>query len=77
VSDWLDEAILSAAQARWRKVARIIGQVWVRFEGEADAKPERVAARIRALVAAGRLEGAGDLARWRHGEVRSPPGRSA
>ena len=85
----IDEAILSVASARWLKVARIVSHAEKLLEGEVPgispnpqneeeaAESEKAALaigqRIQALVEAGRLEGAGNLSRWRHSEVRLPP----
>jgi hypothetical protein len=80
---------MSVVSARWLKVARIISHSEKILEGRIpdinlnpqneDEAAERekwlfvISQRIQALVDAGRLEGAGDLLRWRHSEVRLPP----
>ena len=71
----LDAIILSHAREEWQKVAKIAG----RAMEECDVAPtvgqlEAVVARVRDLVARGRLEAKGDLARPRFSEVRLPAG---
>lgn len=66
----LDSAILAECSPHFLKVARIIGDVRVRLE-PAEINPELID-RIIALVEAGRLEGDGNLTRWRYSEVRLP-----
>jgi hypothetical protein len=83
----IDEAVLSVAGHRWRKVAFVVVETERILEGqlsELDRKPlttspeERdafldvIAQRVLWLVEAGQLEGAGSLSRWRHSEVRLP-----
>jgi hypothetical protein len=68
----IDAAILSFAEPRWLKVARIGSEV-LNALGLEDSDGERaVAARIEALVSAGKLEAQGDMTRWRWSEVRLP-----
>jgi hypothetical protein len=71
----IDEAILSAAQPSWRKVAMIVAKAAV-AEGIGVADDEEghraIASRIEAFVQDGRLAALGDLKRWRHSEVRLP-----
>ncbi|MFZ1962788.1 MAG: DUF3658 domain-containing protein [Roseiarcus sp.] len=71
----LDAIILSHACERWQKVARIA----VRTMEECGVPPsddhlEIVVARVRDLVARGRLEAKGDLTRPRFSEARWPAG---
>jgi tetratricopeptide (TPR) repeat protein len=69
----IDEFILTVAHVNWRKVAMIIGRVM--NEGEIDGiqvEDAAIAARIRLLVREGKLEGQGNLCKWRHSEVRLP-----
>jgi uncharacterized protein DUF3658 len=67
----LDQLILSALELNWRKTARIIGDLVIRCQTLAwPINAEMLAARIQALVEAGRIESAGDLRAWRHSEVR-------
>lgn len=83
----IDEAILSVVERRWRKVAMIVAhaedildeQRWgvehgaTPDDGDRDNRGEAIAERVRWLVETGRLEGVGNLSRWRHSEVRLPP----
>ncbi|WP_454623843.1 DUF3658 domain-containing protein [Bradyrhizobium cenepequi] len=70
----VDRVILSVIAPQWRKMALIVGQAVERGEELAlGITGEMFAARIQALVGAGRLEGQGDLRRWRHSEVRLKP----
>ncbi|MGD0642827.1 MAG: DUF3658 domain-containing protein [Roseiarcus sp.] len=69
----LDAIILSPAHKEWRKVARIA----VLATAECGVAPtedqlEAVVARVRDLVARGRLEVKGDLSRSRFSEARLP-----
>jgi Protein of unknown function len=67
----VDQIIFSVIALYWHKMARIIWDAVKRGEelglGVTD---EMFAARIQVLVEAGRLEGQGDLRKWRHSEVR-------
>ena len=71
--DELDAAILSHARKLWRKVAMIAGRT-LEEKGIApsDDQVEVVIARIRNLIARGRLVAKGDLSRPRFTEVRLP-----
>ena len=82
----VDQTILAYCKPQFLKVARIILDVAKAlkvpkplderlFVDEALEKPagtevDFIAARIRALVKAGTLESAGNLDRWRYGEIR-------
>lgn len=66
----IDAIVLSRAQPNWRKVAMIISLTARRAGRDDDSFADAVAARIVALVSAGRLEGQGDLSNWRGSEVR-------
>jgi hypothetical protein len=71
----IDTAVLAVAESHWKKVAMIIMKAAERLGPglpEGDAGYSMVAARIAALVAAGRLVSQGDVSRWRHSEVRLP-----
>jgi hypothetical protein len=69
--DELDRLILELAHPQfWRKVARIVGTIGMNLPNEAGEKYDAIAARIVALVEAGKLEAQGDLSEWRHSEVR-------
>ena len=52
--------------SRLLKTARIVGDAGIRCK-ELGLP---ISARIGALAEAGRIEGAGDLRKWRHSEVR-------
>jgi Protein of unknown function len=67
----VDQIIFSVMLPQWRKMALMVGDAFVRCkEVGVPISDEVVAARIQALVEAGRLEGDGDLRKWRHSEVR-------
>jgi hypothetical protein len=67
----VDQIIFSVIAPIWHKMARIIWDAVKRGEELAlGVTHEMFAARIRVLVEAGRLEGQGDLRKWRHSEVR-------
>jgi len=68
--DELDQLILARAQPQWRKVAYIIASIGHDLNATTDEEYEALAARISALVKAGKLEAQGNLAKWRHSEVR-------
>jgi hypothetical protein len=71
----IDAAVLSSAEPSWSKVAMVICRTMECLLGElpGDEKMnDRIAARIESLVAQGRLQGRGNLERWRHSEVRCP-----
>ena len=69
----LDAAILSHARPQWRKVAMIAGRTLQEL-GVAPSNDQLdvVVARIRDLVARGRLAAQGNLSRPRFSEVRLP-----
>ena len=72
-SQALDEAILNVATGSWRKVASVVVRACERLHTPADdALYHFVAERIAALVADGRLTARGNVADWRHSEVRLP-----
>ena len=64
----LDRAICAVARSRWLKAAFVIGTV----EHQTGEAHDRIAERLSALVARGRLEAQGDLSMWRASEVRLP-----
>jgi len=67
----LDNAIFSALTSRWQKTAMVIGNALKYCKTLAlPVDEEVVGVRIRALAEAGRLEGEGDLRKWRYSEVR-------
>jgi hypothetical protein len=70
---YIDGMVLWFAKANWRKVARIIAEVLGECERHAIASDADVVAEsIRYQVEQGKLEGQGDLSRWRFSEVRLP-----
>lgn len=70
--DAIDQAILAAIAPRYLKVARIVSDVGEAF-GRLHDEPFllRVGGRIKAMAAAGRIEGAGAHRNWRHSEIRA------
>ncbi len=67
----LDSAIFSALSSRWQKTAMVIGKALKRCETLAlPVDAEVLGARIQALAEAERLEGQGDLRKWRFSERR-------
>jgi len=67
----LDAIIFSFMKRQWQKVAAIIGQSLGRCrELGVDLSDEAFGARILELAEAGRIEGVGDLRKWRFSEVR-------
>ncbi len=71
--DDLDAAILSRARERLQKVARVARSTMEDCGlGLSDDQLDIVVARVRALVAQGRLVARGDLSRPRFSEVRLP-----
>lgn len=70
----IDSAIFAALRPGLMKVARIIGDALKSLETrKLPISAEIIGARILALAEAGRIEGAGDLQRWRHSEVKLLP----
>jgi hypothetical protein len=71
---YFDDLLVSRTIEQWRKVARVLSEAL--FEtwesGFFQVGEVVLAARIRALAAAGRIEGRGDLSRIRFSEVRLP-----
>ena len=69
----IDDAVLSCALPRWRKVAMIVGRAKEKLE---EQYPEFsyvfYAERIRVLAEQGRLESQGNLSYMRFSEVRLP-----
>jgi hypothetical protein len=69
----IDAMIFKLLKPRLQKMAKVVGDAFMRFQELAiPVSPEIIAARIIALAEAGRVEGAGDLRKWRHSEVRLP-----
>jgi len=71
VAEEIDRLILSSTRAEWLNVARVVTAVIKECERRRLSTDEYfVAHRIRILVAHGRLGAQGNLAHWRHSEVR-------
>lgn len=67
----IDAIVLSAMKSRWQKVAMVVARSLERCEELGfSISDEVLAARTGALADSGRIEGAGDLRKWRHSEVR-------
>jgi hypothetical protein len=67
----LDHIILSAMTSRLKKTATIIAKALQRCqELDLPIDADIVGARIRALAESDRIEGEGDLRKWRYSEVR-------
>jgi hypothetical protein len=84
----VDRLVMRLAGPAWLKVARIIAEVLHACGRSAvDVNEAAVADSVRFLVEQGELDAQGDLAQWRHSEVRlaaaaqaagdGPPGRPA
>ena len=72
--DPLDAIILAAGDGEWAKVAVFIAKVVDAAKAAGtETTGQAVAARIYALVEAGKLEAKGNVRRWRAGEVRKAP----
>jgi hypothetical protein len=70
----IDAMIFELLTPRLQKVAMVIAKALKRCEELAlPVSAEIFGARIVALAEAGRIEGAGDLRKWRHSEVRLRP----
>jgi len=68
----IDAAILSFAEDRWLKVARIAWETFNALGVEGNDHERAFTLRVQALVHAGKLESQGDLSRWRYSEIRRP-----
>jgi hypothetical protein len=73
----VDQAILGCCRPQFLKVARVITDAATALDVPTDPLGQSenpnvifIARRIKALVDAERLEGAGNLGRWRFSEVR-------
>ncbi|ATS21116.1 hypothetical protein PK69_08325 [Xanthomonas phaseoli pv. phaseoli] len=67
------DAFINDAGGAWQKVALMIARALTDAPlnlADVEDAADRVAQRIAWLVRSGRLEAAGDVADWRHGEVR-------
>jgi uncharacterized protein DUF3658/uncharacterized protein DUF1835 len=67
-----DDELLSYAVPTWRKVARIVGEALANQEEIHRCDDLLLAARVRALANAGRLEARGNPLKIRYSEVRLP-----
>jgi hypothetical protein len=73
-TEGLDAAIFAVLKPRSQKVAKVIPEAAERCKAlKARNRFEIIGARILALAEAGRIEGAGDLQRWMHSEVKLLP----
>jgi len=67
----IDGVVLSAMKTQWQKVAMVVVKALERCRQRAlPIGAEVLGARIQALAEADRIEGEGDLRKWRHSEVR-------
>jgi hypothetical protein len=67
----LDQIIFVVMTSRLLKTAKVISDALVRCEELGlPINADIVGARLGALAEAGRIEGAGDLRKWRYSEVR-------
>ena len=67
----IDGIIFSLMEKHWQKMAMVVGHAVGRSrEIGLDISAEILAARILALAEAHRIEGVGDLRKWRFSEVR-------
>ncbi len=71
----IDGIIFSELNRRWRKVAMVVGRAFDRCEElglpiPREGRHEIFGARLQELAEKDRIEGAGDLRKWRHSEVR-------
>jgi hypothetical protein len=64
-------AVFSALTSRWQKTAVVLTRAFERCETLGlPVDLQVLGARIQALAEAGRLDGAGDLRKWRYNELR-------
>ena len=71
----IDEAILSASVASWRKVALVIAVAQETLGNnlpQGEIGLDLIAKRIEVLLQDGRLLTQGDIRKWRYSEVRKP-----
>jgi hypothetical protein len=66
----MDEIVLRCCEARWRKVALIIGRILDACDPSITA--DEISQTIGSLVEAGKLEINGDISCWRTSEIRLP-----
>jgi len=72
MSNGLDSLILSSANDRWQKVAKVMALVSERHHNTDFGAIET---RIRTLVDGGKLEAKGNLSQWRFSEIRRAQSR--
>ena len=65
----IDEALFLLLNRHWQKVAMVLAHAGEHFEPR-GLSLEIIAARLRYLADNDQIEGAGDLRKWRHSEVR-------
>ena len=69
----IDTVIFELLKPRLQKMAKVVGNAYLRLESQSKSiSNEIIAARIIALEEADRIEGAGDLRKWRFSEIRLP-----
>ncbi len=71
----IDDILFSELKRHWLKVAMVVAQAFDRCEERGlpiprEGRHEMFGARLRELADNDRIEGAGDLRKWRHSEVR-------
>jgi Protein of unknown function len=67
----IDAIIFSAMKPWWQKVAMVVGDALQRCKQLGlPISDEALAARLQVLAERGRIEGVGDLRKWRFSEVR-------
>ena len=67
----LDGIIFSLLKPRWQKTAMVVIKAVLHCQGRAlPIADEEIAARLQVLSDSDRIEGIGDLRKWRHSEVR-------
>ena len=71
----IDDIIFSELNRHWRKVAKVVGRSFDRCEElglplPREGRYEIFGARLQELAEKDRIEGAGDLRKWGHSEVR-------
>lgn len=73
----IDEALLSEASNRYRKVARLVGRVLLKFKEQHPMLSDVFfSERVQSLVTSGHLDSQGDLRRMRYSEVKLSSSRN-
>jgi len=71
----IDNALLSNAGERWRKVAKVVATTMMKLPARVEGIPDiYYSKRVQKLVKDGLLESQGDLSRMRYSEVRRSGG---